>query len=59
MVSSAKQLDQFFTQDGVATDSLDVILKILEQLDYTPADNLFIEPSAGEGALSELSKNPI
>lgn len=56
MVSSAKQLDQFFTQDGVATDSLDVILKILKQLDYTPADNLFIEPSAGEGAFIRAFK---
>ncbi|NCU29435.1 hypothetical protein EOM60_02385 [Candidatus Saccharibacteria bacterium] len=56
MASSAKQLDQFFTQDGVAADSLDVILKVLEQLGYTPADNLFIEPSAGEGAFIRAFK---
>lgn len=50
MGNSAKELDQFFTQDEVAKTCLDKITSILKQLNYDTKKTYFVEPSAGDGA---------
>lgn len=51
---SARQLDQFYTSPQIAQRCFE---KLLEKLDSDIKDTLFIEPSAGDGAFSDLLLN--
>lgn len=56
--SSARKLDQFYTQNHTVQQCLTTLRETMTSLKYSWDQSFFIEPSAGEGAfLSQLPKS--
>lgn len=48
--SLEKDLDQFYTKDEIALECVDILFKVLREIDVDIAKLKFLEPSAGGGA---------